>query len=111
MKLQHRLYATTEGCRDGDTARGLLRAAGARLDEIYDQGTIAGYKLLVLENENDYEEEDLDRPAIERETGGVLPCLFLNVTYREVESPSDMTAVESLTREYRFRLLTESDDP
>ena len=111
MKLQHRLYATTQGCRDGDSARELLRAAGVPLDGLYDRGVIAGYKLLVIESEDDYEDQDLDRPAIERETRGQLPALFLNVTYRDDDAPLDLAAVEPVLTEYAFRYLTESDDP
>ena len=111
MKLQHRLYATTQGCATGDAARELLRAAGVSLDELYEQGVIAGYKLLVLETESDYEDQDLDRPAIERETGGQLPVLFLNVTYRDEDPPPDLAAVDPLITKYALRYLTESDDP
>lgn len=109
MTLQHRLYATTEGCRDRDAARELLQAVGSRLDEVYDRGAIAGYKLLVLAGESDYEDEDLDWLAIEREIGGKFPCLFLNVTYRNTPPP-DMAAVDAIVNEYKFGYLTESDD-
>ena len=109
MTLQHRLYATTEGCRDLEAARELLQVIGARLDGLHDRGVIAGYKLLVLAGEDDYEDEDLDRPAIERETRGRFPCLFLNVTYRDTP-PSDMTAVDAVVAEYQFGYLTESVD-
>ena len=110
MKLQRRLYATTQGCHTGDAARELLRAAGVYLDEIYEQGVIAGYKLLVLETESDYENQDLDRSAIERETGGVLPAMFLNVTDHQHEASPDTLAIEPLIARYGFRYLPETDE-
>jgi hypothetical protein len=109
MTLQHRLYATMEGCSDHEAAQELLQTIGTRLDGLYDRGAIAGYKLLVLAGEDDYEDEDLDRLAIERETRGRFPCLFLNVTYRDTPPP-DMTVVDAVVAEYKFGYLTESAD-
>ena len=112
MKLQTRLYVTTQDCRGGDAAREVLRAATVPLDELYQRGVIAGYQLSVLETETDYGDRDLDQLLIERETGGVLPVLFLNVTYRIDHGPPDSTSIEPVITGYAFRhLLTESDAP
>ena len=112
MRHQIRLFATTQGCTSGETARELMRAAMAELAEIYERGVIAGYKLLVLKEEDDYEDQDLDRPLIERETGGAFPALYLNVTYRIDQTPPDGAAIEPIVARYGFHhLLTESDDP
>lgn len=110
MRLQTRLYVTNHGCSDIEASRSLMRSATAPLDELYERGVIAGYQLSVLETEADYEDKDLDRPLIERETGGTLPALFLNVTYRIDQIPPDAQAIEPVITEYAFRhLLTESD--
>lgn len=110
MKLQCQLFVTTHGCPDVETARQRVYAISARLDELYERSAISGYQLFVLKTEDDYEEYDLDRPSIERETLGVFPAIFLNVTYRIDKAPSDATAIEPLVVENRFHhLLTESD--
>jgi hypothetical protein len=112
MRLQTQLYVTSQGCRDGEATRALMRAATKPLDDLYQQGVIAGYQLSVLETEDDYEDKDLDRPLIEGETGGALPVLFLNVTYRIDRSPPDTAAIDPVILEFAFRhLLTESDVP
>jgi hypothetical protein len=112
MKLQTRLYVTTQGCQDAEAARELMRAITIPLDELYDGKVISGYQMHVLKTEDDYDEYDLDRPLIERETHGVFPALFLNVTYRIDQAPPDDAAIEPLIAKNAFRhLLTESDDP
>ncbi|HMG57919.1 MAG TPA: hypothetical protein VK601_30665 [Kofleriaceae bacterium] len=110
MKLQTRLFVTTQGCADADAARELAFSLAPPLDELYDRKVIAGYQALAIKTEDDYDEHDLDRPLIERETHGVLPAVFLNVTYRIDIVPPDAAALEPILAQYAFRhLLTESD--
>ena len=111
MKLQTRLYVTTRGCRDAETTRDLVHAITVPLDEKYNRKVISGYQMFVLKTKDDYDEYDLDGPMIERETHGVFPAIFLNVTYRIDREPPDVAAIEPLLTENGFRhLLTESDD-
>ncbi len=111
MRHQTRLFVTTDGCRDREASRELMHAATIPLNELYESGVISGYQLSVIETEDDYEDKDLDRPLIERETAGVIPALFLNVTYRIDRKPPDGAAIEPVITKYAFRhLLTESDD-
>lgn len=108
MKLQARFYVTTQGCTDTNAARKLAYDLASPLDDLYNRGVISGYQSFVLEAEDDYEEHDLDRPMIERETQGVFPAIFLNVTYRIDAAPPDVSAIEPVTTTYGFRhLLTE----
>ncbi|TMQ15662.1 MAG: hypothetical protein E6J90_05700 [Deltaproteobacteria bacterium] len=108
MKLQARFYVTTEGCTDAKAARELAFELAAPLDQLYDRKVISGYQSFVLKTEDDYEEHDLDRPLIERETHGVLPAIFLNITYRVDAGPPDVSAIEPVIAKYKFRhLLTE----
>lgn len=112
MRHQIRLFVTTDGCGHEEAAIELMRAAGIPLDELYEQRRIAGYQLSVIATEDDYEEKDLNRQLIERETQGRLPALYLNVTYRIDREPPDVQAIEPLLSRYGFRhLLTESDAP
>src|SRR6185436_13720530 len=73
MRHQIRLFVTTEGCRHEEATIELMRAAGVPLDELYERRRIAGYQLSVITTEDDYEEKDLDRQLIERETQRRLP--------------------------------------
>src|ERR1700704_4870341 len=110
MRLQTRLFVTTQGFSDVNAARNLVYALATPLDDLYYRKVISGYQLFVLKTEDDYEEHDLDRPLIERETHGVFPVIFLNVTYRIDQVPPDVDAIEPLIAENAFRhLLTESD--
>jgi hypothetical protein len=126
VRLQTRLYITTQGCTDVATARELAFEMAAPLDELYERSVISGYQSLVLKTEDDYEEYDLDRPMIERETRGVFPAIFLNITCRIDSSPSDVpapmtsapdlpadiSAIDPVIAKYAFRhMLTESDAP
>jgi hypothetical protein len=110
MRLQARVFVTTEGCRDEEASHELMRAAAAVLEELHKRRVIAGYRLSAIVAEDDYEEQDLDRPLIERETAGVLPALFLNVTYRIDGDPPDVDAIEPVITKYAFRhLLTDPE--
>ncbi|HEY6178649.1 MAG TPA: hypothetical protein VIX73_29565 [Kofleriaceae bacterium] len=110
MKLQPRLYVTTQGCTDAAAARTLAHELAEPLDDLYARKIISGYQSFVLKSEDDYEEYDLDRLMIERETKGVFPAIFLNVTYRIDTSPPDVAVLEPMIAKYGFRLmLTESD--
>jgi hypothetical protein len=112
VRLQTRLYITTQGCTDVIAARELAYGMAPPLDELYERNVISGYQSFVLKTEDDYEEYDLDRPMIERETQGVFPAIFLNVTYRLDTSPPDVAAIEPVIAKYGFRhMLTESDAP
>lgn len=112
MKFQTRLYVTRQGCTDVPATRALAYELAPPLDELYNGKVIAGYQALVLKSEDDYEEHDLDRPMIERETQGELPAIFLNITYRIDLSPPDASAIDPLIARYGFKhLLTESDAP
>ena len=108
MKLQSRFYVTTHGFADANAARELAYEMAVPLDELYDRKVISGYQSFVLKAEDDYEEHDLDRELIERETQGELPAIFLNITYRIDAAPPDVSAIEPVITKYRFRhLLTE----
>lgn len=108
MKLQARFYVTTQGCTDANAARALAYELAGPLDQLYDRNVISGYQSFVLKTEDDYEEHDLDRPMIERETQGVLPAIFLNITYRIGASPPDVSAIEPVITKFGFRhMLTE----
>lgn len=110
MKLQTWLYVTTHNCRDAAAARELAYELAEPLDELYYRKVISGYQALPIKSEDDYEEHDLDRPLIERETHGALPAIFLNVTYRIDQAPADISAIAPVLAKYQFRhLLTESD--
>lgn len=112
MKLQTRLYVTIQGCPDVETARESVHAITVPLDELYNREVISGYQLFILKTKDDYDEYDLDGLMIERQTHGVFPAIFLNVTYRIDREPPDDAAIKPLITEKGFRhLLTESDDP
>jgi len=111
VRYQTRLYVTLRDCGDADAARAAMAGATAALDPLYERDAIAGYHLSVIEHEDDFEEKDLDRPLLESGTGGVLPALYLNLTYRIDQGPPDDAAAAPTLAAYGFRhLLTESDE-
>jgi hypothetical protein len=63
-----------------------LAAATARslddsLDQVLADGAIAGYRTMALVNDDDFADEDIDRDLVDRGTGGLLPAVYVNVTY------------------------------
>lgn len=112
MRLQTRLYVTTQGCSEASAARERMYAVATQLDERHGRSVISGYQMFVLESDDDYDEHDLDRSLIEHEIHGRFPAIFLNVTYRIDRTPPDESEVEPIIAEHAFRhLLTESDAP
>jgi hypothetical protein len=110
MKLQTRLYVTTQGCTDAATTRSLAYELADPLDALHGRKSISGYQALVLKSEDDYDEHDLDRALIERETRGRLPAIFLNITYHVDTASHGAAMIEPLIAKYGFRhLLTECD--
>lgn len=110
MRLQTRLYVTTQGCTNISAARELAYELAPLLDELHHRNVIAGYQALVLKSEDDYEYHDLDRSMIERETLGVFPAIVLNVTYRIDMSEPDLAAIAPMIARCGFQpILVESD--
>jgi hypothetical protein len=102
MNLQPHLFATIHGCTGGEAAREQMRAATVPLDALYDGKVISGYQMFVIQTEDDYDEYDLDRPGIERVTGGALPAIFLNITYELDEGPPDLAAAAPVIAQFAF---------
>ncbi|HET9622077.1 MAG TPA: hypothetical protein VFP84_11965 [Kofleriaceae bacterium] len=110
MRLQSRIYITTQGCQDELTTRALMDQATALLDELYDRGKLTGYKSHVLTSADDYAEQDLERDLIVADTGGKLPALYLNLTLSLDAGPPDVEVFAPVLAQFGFHhLLTESD--
>src|ERR1700760_3081389 len=109
MRLQSRIFITTQGCHDHATTRALMHEVTAPLDELHDGGKLTGYKALVLTTDDAYVEQDIERDLIVAETGGQLPALYLNLTLSLDAGPPDVEVFAPILTRYGFRhLLTES---
>jgi hypothetical protein len=110
MRLQSRIYITTQGCQDEVATRVLMDEATALLDELYDRGKLTGYKALVLTTDDDYAEQDIERELIVTDTSGQLPALYLNLTLSLDAGPPDVEVFAPVLTRFGFRhLLTEAD--
>jgi hypothetical protein len=54
---------------------------GAALRPLLDGGEIAGYRAVAVASEEDWDEHDIDRDVLEAVSGGVLPIVYLAISY------------------------------
>ena len=80
MRLGARVYVTARA--DDEPAAVALRGEiGAALAPLLELGQVSGYRAVAVGSEEEWDEQDVDREAIEAATGGVLPIVYVAVGY------------------------------
>jgi hypothetical protein len=80
MRLGARVYVTAQP-DDEPAAIALRGEIGAALASLLEHGQLAGYRAVAVGSEEDWDEQDVDREAIDGATGGGLPIVYLAVSY------------------------------
>jgi hypothetical protein len=107
MTLAARIYAITDGLEDPMAVKDKLADA---LAERLAAGLLTGYEATVVDTEEEWDEQGLDREVIADVTGGRLPFVYVNLTY-DVDDPRQRDADHAdLIEAFRMRPVLEVTD-
>lgn len=109
MPLACRLYVTSKCLGDQGGCSDLCRSLGARARGLLEAGVIKGFAARVLRSVEDIQYEDLDEELILEATGGVLPVVWLNLTYQH--ESFDVNVLRGIEGEFGLNLLLEYVQP